>query len=115
MRWRKRSEPSGEDWYRLIPPTYPADAPAPETPKDVEAALMSVIFLAQGAEGFPRCGAATPQGMGLPGHGVVLHFDHRLEEDDAFHIEITRKRIPPGRETPIGRQWPPSGEESREQ
>jgi hypothetical protein len=96
----------GEGWHELIPPTYPPDAPAPRTSEEVEAALMGLLFMAQNVGGFPRCGGATFEALGLDGRGLVLHFDNRLEEDDSIRIEIKRERIAPSRETPLSGQPP---------
>ena len=85
---------------RLEEPSFPANFPAPTREEDVAGYLIGVIFQAQLNGRFPRCGGMTLDSAGLPGHGVVIHFDERDEEDDAFCITVSRERIPPGRETP---------------
>jgi hypothetical protein len=45
----------------------------------------------------------TFDSAGLPGHGVVIHFDEREEEDDESGITVSRERISPSRETPAPR------------
>jgi hypothetical protein len=106
MRFWKRREPSiPEGWSELVPPTYPPDFPAPETAEEVQGILAGLIFWGQTHEQFPRCGGQAFSSAGLPGHGVVIHFDERSQEDEAFRIAISKERIPPGRETPRGRTF----------
>jgi hypothetical protein len=103
--WKRREPSTPEGWSKLIKPTYPLGFPAPETAEEVEGILAGLIFWAQTHEDFPRCGLETFSYAGLPGQGVVIHFDERSQEDEAFRIAISKERIPPGRETPMGRTF----------
>jgi hypothetical protein len=93
--WKRREKGHPEGWVQLIPPTFPPDFPAPEREEDVADYLASAIFLTQVNGQFPRCSLQQLRLAGLPGHGVVIHFDERRQEDEAFRITVSKDRIPP--------------------
>jgi hypothetical protein len=93
--WKRRETGPPEGWVELVPPTFPPDFPAPEAEEDVAGYLASVIFLAQVKEQFPRCSAQVFSAAGLPGEGIVIHFDMRRHEDEAFRITVSKARISP--------------------
>jgi hypothetical protein len=69
--------------------------PAPELEEDVAAYLTGLIFSGQVRGMFPRFSGQTFESAGLPGHGVVIHFDERKQEDEAFRIAISKDQIAP--------------------
>ena len=94
--WKRRERSHPEGWAELIPPTFPPDFPAPDREEDVAAYLASVIFLAQVNGQFPRCSGQRISAAGLPGgREVVIHFDGRRQEDEAFRLTVSKDRVPP--------------------
>jgi len=93
--WKRHKPGPPEGWMELEPPSFPADFPAPEQEEDVAAYLANVIFLAQVKGQFPRCSGMSFSSAGLPGEGVIVHFDQRRQEQEAFRITVSKARIPP--------------------
>ena len=93
--WKRgeEGEPPEGRWMELQPPHFPPDFPAPESEEDVAADLAGAIFLTQVQGHFPRCSGESFESAGLTGHGVIIRFDNRKQEDEAFRITVS-KHVP---------------------